>query len=174
MAAIRRKSNMRCTHLQLSRQQEARKILTASLDRNVIKPVGRPMENLFSLLSKTTARKSGSCSSRGWCARNGRWRASLVTAYDLNHDGKIIVRTSTPDRPHEIFAAENGNPRRLTKQNDAFLSQIRLAQVEETKFKSADGTEVHGLLVRPVVRACRGRNPALLRPHGGPQSQYTQ
>ncbi len=94
-----------------------------------------------------------------------------VTAYDVSRDGKTIVRASTPDRPFEIFAAENGELRCLTKQNDAFLSQVKLAPGEETKFKSADGTEVHGFLVRPVDAAA-GRSPALLRPHGGPQSEY--
>jgi dipeptidyl aminopeptidase/acylaminoacyl peptidase len=80
------------------------------------------------------------------------------------------VRASTPERPYEIFAAENGNLRCLTKQNDAFFAQIKLAPVEETKFKSKDGTEVHGFLVRP--NGASSKTPALLRPHGGPQSQY--
>jgi dipeptidyl aminopeptidase/acylaminoacyl peptidase len=59
----------------------------------------------------------------------------------------------------------------LTKQNDAFLSQIKLAPVSETKFKSKDGTEVDGFLVRPNVVV--GKIPTLLRLHGGPALQYT-
>jgi dipeptidyl aminopeptidase/acylaminoacyl peptidase len=58
-----------------------------------------------------------------------------------------------------------------TKQNDAFLSQIKLAPVSETKFKSKDGTEVDGFLVRP--NGVVGKIPTLLRLHGGPASQYT-
>jgi dipeptidyl aminopeptidase/acylaminoacyl peptidase len=93
-----------------------------------------------------------------------------VTAYDVSKRGNVIVRASTPERPYEIFAAEENNLRCLTKQNDAFFAQIKLGPVTETKFKSKDGTEVHGFLVRPNGAA--GKTPALLRPHGGPQSQY--
>jgi dipeptidyl aminopeptidase/acylaminoacyl peptidase len=82
------------------------------------------------------------------------------------------VRTSTPDRPYEIFAAEKNNLRNLSKQNDALLAQIKLGRVEETKFKSKDGTEIHGFLIQPADLAAGTTPPALLRPHGGPQSQY--
>jgi len=29
-----------------------------------------------------------------------------ITTYDVSKNGKVIVRSSTPDRPYEIFAAE--------------------------------------------------------------------
>ena len=44
--------------------------------------------------------------------------------------------------------------------------------MEETKFKSADGTEVHGFLVHPPNETVGRKHPHSLRPHGGPQSQY--
>ena len=76
--------------------------------------------------------------------------ARSITAYDVEpRRSDHRVRASTPDRPYEIFAVENGDLRCLTKQNDTFLAQIQLGRVEETKFKSADGTEVHGFLVHP-------------------------
>ena len=83
------------------------------------------------------------------------------------------MRASTPNRPYEIFAVENNELRDLTKQNNAFLARIQLGRVEETKFKSADGTEVHGFLVHPPNETAGRKSPTLLRPHGGPQSQYT-
>jgi dipeptidyl aminopeptidase/acylaminoacyl peptidase len=95
-----------------------------------------------------------------------------VTAYSLSDTGLLVVRASTPDRPYEIFLSSNREPICLTKQNDAFLSRIELGKVEETKFKSSDGTEVHGFLVHPPNEKAGSRNPTLLRPHGGPQSQY--
>ena len=82
------------------------------------------------------------------------------------------MRASTPDRPFEIFAVENNELRNLTKQNDAFLEQIQLGRVEETKFKSADGTEVHGFLIHPPNEPPGRKARLLLRPHGGPQSQF--
>src|SRR5205085_1776883 len=96
-----------------------------------------------------------------------------VTAYDVSRDGKIIVRASTSDRPYEIFAVEKDKLRDLTKQSEAFMKDLRLARVDETKFKSADGTEVHGFIANPLEPPAAGtKPPALLRPHGGPQSQY--
>ena len=97
---------------------------------------------------------------------------SAVTAYDVSKNGHIIIRASTPDRPYEIFAAENNNLRCLTKQNDAFLAQIELGKVEETQLKSPDGTEVHGFVVHPPNETPGVKSPAILRPHGGPQSQF--
>src|SRR5216110_3931421 len=52
------------------------------------------------------------------------------------------------------------------------MKDLRVARLEETKFKSADGTEIHGLVVNPLDSVAGRKPPALLRPHGGPQSQY--
>ena len=95
-----------------------------------------------------------------------------VTAYDVSHDGKVIARTSTPERPFEIFAVDPNDLRCLTKQNDSWLAQFQLGASEETKFQSKDGTEVHGFLVHPPNEKKGVRHKTLLRPHGGPQSQY--
>jgi dipeptidyl aminopeptidase/acylaminoacyl peptidase len=149
------------------------KILTASLDRNVVKPHWSPDgRSIFVILEDDGVQNLARVPAAGGAPQIVVTGRCAVTAYDVSHDGKIITRTSTPDRPYEIFAVENGNPRCLTKQNDAFLSQIRLAPTEETKFKSADGTEVHGFLVRPIAAPASSKNPARLRPHGGPQEQY--
>ena len=62
-----------------------------------------------------------------------------ITAYDVSKNGNVIVRASTPDRPYEIFAAEKGNLRDLTKQNDAWLSQSssRASRKQNSKAKTA-------------------------------------
>jgi dipeptidyl aminopeptidase/acylaminoacyl peptidase len=96
----------------------------------------------------------------------------VIGSYDLNATGQMVVRASTPDRPYEIFAVENGELRCLSKQNDAFLARISLGKVEEASFKSKDGTEIHGFLVHPPNEKTGTRSPAVLRPHGGPQSEY--
>ena len=49
---------------------------------------------------------------------------------------------------------------------------MRLGAVEETKFKSKDGTEIHGFLAKPPDYAAGKRYPTLLRIHGGPIGQY--
>ena len=157
------------------------KILTANLDRNVVQPHWAPDgKSIFVVLeddgAETLVRVPADFADGGAVPGDppipvvgGRRK---ITAYDVSSNGRVIVRASTPDRPFEIFAAENNDLRDLTKQNDAFFAQIQLGRVEETKFKSADGTEVHGFLVHPPNETAGRKNPTLLRPHGGPQSQY--
>ncbi len=154
----------------------AAEVLTASLDRNLVQPHWSPDgKSIFAVLEDDGAESlvrvaaDADPASTPTPVTSGRRK---VTAYDVSRDGQVIVRASTSDRPYEIFAVENSELRNLTKQNDAFLEKIQLGKVEETKFKSADGTEVHGFLVHPPNETTGRKLPTLLRPHGGPQSQY--
>jgi dipeptidyl aminopeptidase/acylaminoacyl peptidase len=149
------------------------KILTPGLDRNVVQPHWSPDgKSIFVVLEDDGAQTLARVPATGGALETVVGGRRSVTAYDVSKNGKVIVRASTPDRPYEIFAAEKDNLRNLTKQNDAWLASIKLGRVEETKFKSKDGTEVHGFVVYPVDLAAGAKSPALLRPHGGPQSQY--
>ena len=71
---------------------------------------------------------------------------------------------------NEIYAFENGSLRQLTHHNDALRAELQFGEVEEVAFKSKDGTEVHGLLTKPV-HYTGGKVPLLLRIHGGPNGQ---
>jgi len=71
----------------------------------------------------------------------------------------------------EVFAIESGRLRQLSHHNDEWLSTIQLASTEEFASKSKDGTDVHGLLVKPLGWTSGRRVPALLRIHGGPNGQ---
>ena len=96
-----------------------------------------------------------------------------VNGYDAGRDGRFVILVGTPERLAEIFAVSPAGRRPLSHQNDELFSQLKLGQVEETVFKSTDGTEVHGFLTHPAVAPPTGVRPAaLLRPHGGPQEQY--
>ena len=150
------------------------KVLTEKLDRNVAQPHwSGDGKSIFVVVEDDGAQNLVRVPAEGGMPQPVTSGRRKVTAYDVSRDGKTIVRSSTPDRPYEIFAVEKEKLRDLTKQSEAFLKDLKLAQVEETKFKSADGTEIHGFVVNPVAPAAGGaKPPALLRPHGGPQSQY--
>lgn len=149
------------------------KVVTAELDRNVVQAHWVPDgESILVLLESDGAQSLARVAWEGGAPQMVVGDRRTITAYDVGRNGRIIVRASTPDRPYEIFAAENGELRCLTKQNDTFLAQLQLGRVEETKFKSADSTEVHGFLVHPPNESSGRKVPTLLRPHGGPQSQY--
>jgi dipeptidyl aminopeptidase/acylaminoacyl peptidase len=150
------------------------KILTEKLDRNVVQPHWSPDgKSVFAVVEDDGAEHLIRAPTDGGAPQPVTTGRRKVTAYDVSRDGKIIVRASTPDRPYEIFAVEKNNLRDLTKQTEAFMKDLRLTRVDEAKFKSADGTEVHGFIVNPLDPPATGtKPPALLRPHGGPQSQY--
>jgi dipeptidyl aminopeptidase/acylaminoacyl peptidase len=151
------------------------KVLTEKLDRNVLQPRWSPDgKSILVLVEDDGTQPLVRVPANGGALEPVTTGRRQVTGYDVSRDGRIIVRASTSDRPYEIFAVEKGNLRDLTKQTEAFLKQFRLARVDETKFKSADGTEIHGFIVNPLDAPMAGtKAPALLRPHGGPQSQYT-
>jgi len=151
----------------------AAKVLTPDLDRNVARPRWSPDgKSIFALVEDDGAQILVRLATTGGAPEPVVAGRRTVNAFDVSKDDKVIVLVSTPDRPFEVFAAENRGLRCLTKQNDAFLAQIQLGRVEETKFKSQDGTEVHGFLIHPPNEKSGEKGPALLRPHGGPASQY--
>jgi dipeptidyl aminopeptidase/acylaminoacyl peptidase len=72
---------------------------------------------------------------------------------------------------NEVYAMDGGSLRRLTHQNDELFRDLEIAPTEEVSFRSKDGTEVHGLLTKPVGYVEGTKVPLLLRIHGGPNGQ---
>lgn len=155
------------------------RILTPTLDRNLLKPRWSPDGQSVLALLEDDGEQQLLCVPLDGAAPKRVITGGKIAAFTLAA-GRLAILRSDSNRPYEIWAEEpdkvhfpNGYIRILTRENDAFLATVRLAKVEATKFKSADGTEVHGFLVHPTVAPAAGvKPPALLRPHGGPQSQY--
>ncbi|GAB3547013.1 S9 family peptidase [Spirosoma fluminis] len=78
---------------------------------------------------------------------------------------------SEPQLPTELYALENGNIRRLTTIQDAFVAPLALASVEGFTSKSKDGTQVSNLLFRPANASAGQKLPTIMFIHGGPVSQ---
>ncbi len=95
-----------------------------------------------------------------------------VSAFSTSRGGQIAMLWSASSKPAEIYALGPGAPRALTHHNDAWLAELRLAPVEETKFKSKDGTPISGFLVRPLDAVPGKLYPTILRIHGGPVGQF--
>jgi dipeptidyl aminopeptidase/acylaminoacyl peptidase len=86
-------------------------------------------------------------------------------------DGSFAVLAATDTEPAEVAALENGKLRRLSHQNDEWLSKVLLGTTEEFTSISRDRTEVHGLIVKPSTYRPGQKYPTLLRIHGGPNGQ---
>jgi dipeptidyl aminopeptidase/acylaminoacyl peptidase len=85
--------------------------------------------------------------------------------------GFTAVTVSTDSAAPEIYALEAGKLRKLTSHNDALLANWQLGTVEDISFKSKDGTEVHGMMIKPPGYDPSKKYPTLLWIHGGPNGQ---
>jgi dipeptidyl aminopeptidase/acylaminoacyl peptidase len=94
-----------------------------------------------------------------------------VRALSAGKDGHFAVLSSTSTEPPEIFALEGGTLRQLTKHNDKLLSELQLATTADFQSRSKDGTQVHGLIVKPAGYKPGTKYPTLLIVHGGPNGQ---
>jgi dipeptidyl aminopeptidase/acylaminoacyl peptidase len=108
--------------------------------------------------------------------RNGRitpLTSGLRYDYDyaVARNGRIVVLGGDDLHPYEVAAVESKGLRALSDQN-AFLRNKKLGSVEPIEFRSADGTTIEGLLVKPVDYVAGRRYPTILRLHGGPVSQF--
>ena len=88
-----------------------------------------------------------------------------------NAAGHTAVVAANDQVAAEIFALEEGSLRKLTTHNDMLLSELQLGAVEDMAFNSKDGTEVHGLMIKPPGYNASRKYPTLLWIHGGPNMQ---
>jgi dipeptidyl aminopeptidase/acylaminoacyl peptidase len=99
---------------------------------------------------------------------NGR---RVIQALSHGKDGNFAVLATEPNKLTEVYALEGSNLRQLTKHNQALLDELQLATTEDFQSKSKDGTDVHGLIVKPAGYKAGTKYPTLLIIHGGPNGQ---
>jgi dipeptidyl aminopeptidase/acylaminoacyl peptidase len=97
--------------------------------------------------------------------------SELVVFQQCAAGGHTAVLASSDNLAPEIFALEDGKLRKLTSHNDALLSELQLGAVQDISFRSKDGTEIHGMMVKPPSFDPSKKYPTLLWIHGGPNGQ---
>lgn len=97
--------------------------------------------------------------------------ARVITDFAAIPDGRVAVLNGTETQPNEVFALDNATLRQISHQNDAWLAEVQLATTEDVSFKTKDGNQPHGLLVKPLGYVEGRKYPLLLRIHGGPNGQ---
>jgi dipeptidyl aminopeptidase/acylaminoacyl peptidase len=85
--------------------------------------------------------------------------------------GHTAVLVAGDHAAPEVHALEQGKLRKLSHHNDALLAELELGPVEDLSFKSRDGTEIHGLLIKPAAFEAGRRYPTILWIHGGPNGE---
>ncbi len=89
---------------------------------------------------------------------------------EISADGKTIVGTmSGAKQPTEIYRtnADFSTINTITDHN-SWLKDYAIAESEVVKWKSKDGTDIEGVLTKPVGYVGNQKVPFLLNPHGGP------
>ena len=148
-------------------------ILTKELDRNVSSPrFSADGKSIYFLLEDSAERHLAQIDVSGENLTRPISGQRSVRSFMMGKKGGIAVYISEPHLPGEIFMFENGKLRRMTEVNDALMAQLKLAEVENVRFPSKDGTEIEGFIFKPFGFDSSMRYPTLLRIHGGPVSQY--
>lgn len=92
-------------------------------------------------------------------------------ALQVHSNNNWLAAMSEPQLPTELYAVENGVPRRLTKHQEEFLAPLELASVEGYTSTSSDGTKVSSIAFRPANIPVTQKLPTLFYIHGGPVAQ---
>lgn len=149
------------------------RVLTAALDRPVSSFAWAPdSRSLYFTYEDDRARPLARVAVEGGKPEVVLGGRRAVGAFDVGRGGRVAVLASTSATVPEVFALDGAEPRPLSRQNDSLLAALELGAVEETSFRSKDGTVVSGFLVRPPGYRPGARVPAILQIHGGPTSQY--
>jgi dipeptidyl aminopeptidase/acylaminoacyl peptidase len=151
---------------------EAR-VLTAALDRAVEGPLEwtADSQNLLFIVEDDRASYVGRMAASGGNVDKLTEGRRVVSSLSLGPDGNPALLTATAAELPEVHALENGTFRRLSRQNDAWQSEVDLAATEDFTSKSKDGTVVNSLLVKPTGFKDGQKYPLLLLIHGGPNGQ---
>ena len=151
---------------------EAR-VLSAALDRNVMKPAFTADDKGIVFLLEDSAEQhlARYDLATGSVDRPIEGKLS-VHDYSQNGAGDFAVTISLPQQPSEVFLLAGNAMNQLTETNAGTLNELKLAEVRNVSFPSADGTEVEGFIFTPPDYRKGRRYPTILRIHGGPVSQY--
>jgi dipeptidyl aminopeptidase/acylaminoacyl peptidase len=146
------------------------RLLTAALDRNVGWPAwSGDSKSLFFLVEDDRTQYLAHVSATGGRIDHVAGGRQVISAFSTAR-GHFALLLANLQAPAEVFAWDgHTQPRQVSHQND-WLKDVNLAPVQEIAFKSRDGTEVHGFLLKPP-NAAGGPLPTILRIHGGPQEQ---
>ncbi len=146
----------------------------AKLDRSVSQPCFLPDGKLLYLVNDDRSEYPAAVEVAGDGAHRLLAEPGTTSAMTCLA-GKIAVVHQDDTHPGEVFALEianaNASLRRITSVNDALLAQLDLVPTEDFTSISKDGTEVHGLLTKPLGYKAGTKVPTILFIHGGPNGQ---
>ena len=148
------------------------RVLTDSLDRRVFGPLvwSGDSASLAFLVRDDRDKYVGRVSVAGGAVERLSSGHRVVEDLAPRKDGSFAVLAGTASDPLEVAALERGVLHPLSAHND-WLREVHLGTVEDFSSRSADGTEVHGVLTKPPDFVAGRKYPTILWIHGGPNMQ---
>ena len=86
--------------------------------------------------------------------------------------GLTATVLSDPSHPAELWIGRGNILRRVTTHNETFRRSASLIEPEELRFKTSDGQEIQGWLMKPLGWRDDRKYPLILSIHGGPHGMY--
>ncbi|MDD3721630.1 MAG: S9 family peptidase [Lutibacter sp.] len=147
-------------------------ILANELDRNINKPkFSQDGKLIYFLVEEKGTSIIASIDPSGEKLERVIHGEFSISDYSL--EGTVIVPLlAKSNQPSEIYSFEDNNLKKLTAVNDEILNKIQKPIVEKIHFKSNDGTDIEGFVVKPIGFNPKTKYPVILWLHGGPVSQY--
>ncbi len=95
--------------------------------------------------------------------------------FDMNAKAGVMTWLSnTFEKPDDVWVSsmDGKDARQLTHENAKLWGELTTAQLSRVPYKSSDGLEIGGFLVKPVGWQPGKKYPMILSVHGGPAGQY--
>jgi dipeptidyl aminopeptidase/acylaminoacyl peptidase len=150
--------------------------LTSSFELNAGEPVwSRDGKTIFFSTDTRESVEVFATDVAGGAVRQVTNKPAVIDLSAISSDGQTAVGTwSDPEHPDDVFRSDLafGSIESITNQN-AWLADYALGGTEVVRWKSKDGTEIDGIVTKPVDFDPSRKYPFLLNPHGGPTGAST-
>ncbi len=151
--------------------------ITASLDRNIIPDFFWSKDNQFIYFC---FEDSGNQSLAKVEVKSGKIERLISGERVLRHlamssDGRYLAFVQTDScRPPDLFICDDQGEKikKLTSLHDDLLTQLTLSLPENIHYRSFDGQEIEGWIIKPVNFDPNQKYPIIVCVHGGPNAQY--
>ncbi|KGA98946.1 hypothetical protein AJ85_19350 [Alkalihalobacillus alcalophilus ATCC 27647 = CGMCC 1.3604] len=98
-----------------------------------------------------------------------------VTSYDIITTEQAVAVLATPFSTGDLVTLDLNNANQiepLTKWNEELYNEIHLSTPENFHYKSMDGSEIEGWILKPYDYQKEQKYPLILQIHGGPATAY--
>ncbi|MDQ4098868.1 MAG: S9 family peptidase [Chloroflexota bacterium] len=99
-----------------------------------------------------------------------------IIALAVTRTGQVVFVAGDGHHPFELFIADadGANERQLTHHNETLLGEVHLAELQDLKVTSADGTPIQAWIMPPYgFDAASGvKQRLIVQIHGGPHAMY--